>query len=266
MLKDLLKLKLTKNILLVSSGNIFAAGLGFITLLIITHYLSVEKFGFFNIGITTIFVVSIIADMGVDISVIKFISSSLGKNMEEEAKKFFHLGLFIKVITSLFAAFVLFLTADMVAIFFFNERSLSIILKISAIGIVLRSIYMYIKSVLYAYEFFKASVIQQLFIDIFKLLLVIVSVYALTFGTELALGIFALSPIIGIFIGYLYLSRVVSFSLWKGQFTEIKELFSYSKWIYLGSICDAMFYYSAIYLLTFMLSSEAVGVYSLAMN
>ena len=82
---DLFLSQLAKHLTLVFAGNVFAAGLGFLTLIIISRHITVSDFGFFNIAISIIIIAPLLASIGMDTSMIKFASSYLSRDQEAEA-------------------------------------------------------------------------------------------------------------------------------------------------------------------------------------
>lgn len=63
-IEDLVTFRLAKHLTLVITGNIFAAFLGFIALLVISKGLSVSNFGLFNIAISAMLIASSFSGLG----------------------------------------------------------------------------------------------------------------------------------------------------------------------------------------------------------
>ena len=69
---NLVTSKLARHLTLVFTGNIFAAGLGFFAIVIVSRELTVSDFGLFNLARSTMLIAALIAGLGTDTSMIKF--------------------------------------------------------------------------------------------------------------------------------------------------------------------------------------------------
>ncbi len=84
-------------------------------------------------------------------------------------------------------------------------------------------------------------------------------------NTFAAVTAFAFAPLIGGLLGFGL--------LWQKFFAEGKpiqnlfsQLFSYSKWLFVSNVCEITLPFVGIFMLAKMLSSEAAGIYGLALN
>ena len=73
-LKEIFKSKGTKDILVVSSGKIFASGLGFLASIILARKLGPEDFGLFSLSLAMMIVISGITGGSIDQATVKFSS------------------------------------------------------------------------------------------------------------------------------------------------------------------------------------------------
>ena len=76
-IKDLVTHRLAKHLTLVFTGNIFAAFLGFLAVLIVSRGLTVYNFGLFNMAISAMLIASRLSGLGMDTAMIRFILSYL---------------------------------------------------------------------------------------------------------------------------------------------------------------------------------------------
>ena len=107
--------QLSRHITLVFAGNIFAAGLGFLAVLIISKHLSVSGFGLFNIALSTILITRLLANLGTDAGMIKFASSYLSTGKDTEANQVFKVSFLIRVIASSTLAIIVFFSAPILS-------------------------------------------------------------------------------------------------------------------------------------------------------
>ena len=76
--------EVARNITIVFSGNVFASGIGFFTVIIISKYLSISDFGVFSIAISILHLSRFMTNLGINSSAIKFASSYLGEGKADE--------------------------------------------------------------------------------------------------------------------------------------------------------------------------------------
>lgn len=262
---DLMTSRLAKHLTLVFTGNIFAAGLGFLTVLIISRELSVSDFGLFNLAISVMIIASQLSGLGMNNTMIKFASSYLGEEKTAEAAQVLRTTFLVRILACFVFSVVIYNTAELLSIKVFHYSSLVPLLKLAAFGIFAMSILNYLKSALYTYQMFRMSVLIQNLVDFGKLSTVLVLVFHSKMNVFTAVAFFAITPLIGLLLGYKF--------LWQKLFSKgiqiknlINRLFSYGKWIFVSNACRLTLNYVGIFMLAKMLSSEAVGIYGLALN
>ncbi len=257
--------QLARRLTLVFMGNLFAAGLGFLAVLIISRELTVSDFGLFNMAISVILIASHLASLGMDTGMIKFASSYLGVKKTAEATQVLRLTLLVRVITSFILAAIIFNTAELLSTKVFHYPSLTPLLKLAAFGILAISTLNYLKSALYAYQLFKRAVILQLLVDFSKFFTVIILILSLGMDTLAAVATFAFIPLLGVLLGLGQLRRKL-FSEREPIQNLFRQLFSYSKWVFAGNACRLILPYIGILMLAKMLNSKTVGIYGLALG
>ncbi len=73
-----LKLKIVKDLVIVLSGNVIGAGLGFVTTVLITRTLGPAQFGLFSVALAVMTIASQFSDFGISTGLVRlflFISS-----------------------------------------------------------------------------------------------------------------------------------------------------------------------------------------------
>jgi len=261
----LLTSQIARDLSLVSTGNIFATGLGFLSVLVISRDLSVSDFGLFNIAVSVILMVPPLIDFGINAGMIKFASTYLGMGKITEASEVFRTTLIVKTATSLVFTLILFNGASLVSLKIFNYPDLVPLIQLSAIGVFSVSLFNYLKSALFTYKLFKECVFIQILVDLIKLLSVIVLILTLSLSTFNAVAVFAFIPFVGVLASFKHTSRYL-FIKGKPEKNLFQQLFSFSKWKFISNICTAVFPYIGIFMVAKILDSTASGVYGLAMN
>lgn len=257
--------QLARHLTLVFTGNVFAAGLGFLSILMISRVLSVSDFGLFNIAMSVILVVPDISTLGMDTSMMKFSSSYLSTGKTTEAAEAFKTTLFMRTVVAFFFATAIFRAAPLVSKALFGHPDMSSLIRLAASGVLFVSIFNYLKSVLYSYKMFKECVILQLLVDLVKLAAAAALIFSLKMTTFAAVGVFAFIPVVGILLGFWKIKDKV-FAGRKPINGLAGRLLSYSKWTFITIICRRIFYHIGIFMLVKMVSIEATGTYGLALN
>jgi len=263
---DLAPSTLTKNLFTVFTGNISAAAIGFLTILIISRMLTVNDFGLFNLAISFMLIGSAVSALGMQTPMVKFVSSYLAVQKTAEANHVLKITLAVRMITGVLLAFIAFNTAEIISTKVYNYPDLTPLLKVASFGIIGVTIFNYMRSALHAYHLFKWSVILQILVDIGKLSITVVLIFLLgRLDASAAVTAFAVAPILGFFLGLWRLRN--SLMLQKNAvFSIVGRLFSYSKWTFLANACNMAFRFTGIFMLAKMSGSEAVGTYGLAVN
>ena len=257
--------QLARNLTLVFAGNFLAAGLGFLSVLIISRALSVSDFGLFNMAISVILIVPYLATLGMDTSMIKFASSYLSTGKITEATQVFRETLFVRVITSTIIAIVIYSTAPLLSKRIFHYPNLVPLIRLAAFGVLSVPLFNYVKSALYIYRLFKDCVMLQLLVDFAKLFTVGILIFSLKLNTFSAVAVFTFIPLLGVLFGFWQI-RPKLFSKGKSPRSLFGQLLSYSKWVFVSNVCATLFLYIAIFMLAKMLGIKATGIYGLALN
>lgn len=250
---------------LVFSGNIFAAGLGFLTVLIISRKLTVSDFGLFNVAISIIPITFYLSCLGMNTAMVTIASSYLCENKKAEAFHVLKASFFVITVLGSFFAGIIFLTADFLSEKVFQIPSLTPLLKLAAFGGLSVSLLNYLKSTLHVFQMFRWSVAVQLFVDGAKLFAVIGSIFFLQVNVLVAVAIFTFVPFLSLMFGFKWFSVILRCEkrVMKGI---IGRFLSYSKWIFVGGTCRLLLPYVGLFMITKIIDSKAAGFYGLALN
>ncbi|MFC1658841.1 oligosaccharide flippase family protein [Candidatus Omnitrophota bacterium] len=262
---NLIKSQLARHLTLVFAGNLLAAGLGFITVLMISRSLSVSDFGMFNLAISVIIIAPSLASLGMDTSMIKFASSYLGRNQTSEAAEVLRINFYARIIVGSVLAIIIFAGAGIFSKRVLNYPGLATLLKLTAFGVLATGIFNYLKSALYIHKLFNRYVLLQLLFDLSKLLIAGLLIFSRKLSVFYAVLIFSLVPLLAALPGFWQIRNKLAA---KKVYVPglLKQLLSYSKWAFINNVCSRLFPYISIFMLAKMLSSHAVGIYGLALN
>ena len=250
----------------VFTGNVFAAGLGFLAVLIVSRKLTVSDFGLFTIALAVIRLVSNLSALGMDTGMIKHASSFLIDKKTTEAKQVFKTTFIFRLTLSFIIAGIVFASAGLLSTKVFHCSDFVYALKFAAFGGLIVSLVNYIRSVYHAYQSFKISIYFQVLADFGKFISIIVLSFFLCITVNIAVAIFAFVPALSVILGFWKLRNELF--LTKKLLTKniCHQLFSYGKWLAVSSVCGLILPHVSIFMLATMLDSEASGLYGLALN
>lgn len=257
--------QLARHLALVFTGNIFSAGIGFLALLIISRILTISDYGLFNIVISVLLIVRLVANFGMNTTMMKFVSSYLGRDKRAEAAEVVRVSLYIKITISLIISVIVFFSAGLMSEKIFHDARLIPLFKLSSFGILLISIFFYVKAMLYAYKKFTGCVALQIFVDLFKLITILVLIFISKLNVSSAIVAFCFIPSLGIVLGLWQIRREVFIK--KIQIGGLlRQLLSFSKWIFMSAVSRSAFHNLGLLMLARMLNSKAAGIYGLSLN
>ncbi|MDO8283299.1 MAG: oligosaccharide flippase family protein [Thermodesulfovibrionia bacterium] len=255
-----------KDLSLVITGNVSAAGLGFLAVLLISRELSVSDFGLFNMALSIMIIVSRLAELGMEAPIVKFTSSYLAANRAADADSVLRMAFRIRLATALIFAVLTFIAADMISTRLYDYPDLAPLIKLVSSGVLGIAVFGYIRSALHAYQLFRRSVMLQLLVDLAKFLAVAAMIFLFRgIDTFSAVSAFVFAPLLGVLLGFrelrgkLFPEKIVVKNL-------LSRFVSYSKWRFVSNICVTVLPYIGIFMIAKMADSKAAGIYGLAVN
>lgn len=257
--------KTAKNAIIVTGGNFAGQVLGFLATLILIRHLGPERFGMVTVAITVMGLASQLSDLGISAGFIRF-ASKYFKREPRKAELLMQLTLYLKTAIATLILIVGWFIADPLAVYVFGEPDLFPLIQLAFVGSLGITLWGYLQAIMQAREWF----IKYVWINILNSALKLIGVVALvTYGalTELnALMVIALMPFATFFLnGFLvpkkFLKTPSSFSEKKELFLE---LFHFSKWITLSTLCTMLMMRLDVLLLQSLTSAELVGIYASA--
>ncbi len=187
---------IAKAAIIILFGTIFIKLLTYVFRIIIART-GVENYGLISLGLAVYGVISVICIFGMDTGLYGLLSRTIQKE-EEKAKEFIVSAVKISLALSLILSFLLFILSDWLALTYFHNENLKIIIQIIAISIpfgVFRSI---IQTTLRSFQLVKLDTAIRIFENITKLIIVIILLYfglgVIGIALSYSLNIFKFSP------------------------------------------------------------------------
>lgn len=239
-------------------------GLAFFGLL--AQVLGVANFGVFNVVVEVLALVAGVANLGTDTGLVNFISRY--KLNHEKLQRFLKVGLFIKLLTSIFIIIAGYALAPFIALEIFQKAELIDGLRLAAFGVASSLLFSFTTSVLQGYQKFKIWGAIQIATNLLRLILLSLlggSFVVNSINPELlnySLLIYILMPAFGFFVGFLFISP--SFLQVKGESKVLGEFLHYNKWIAAMAVISAISSRLDTFIAARVLEISAVGLYSAA--
>ena len=152
------------------STNIFAKGGSFIFTVILARLLLPEMFGLYSLALSTIIIFAAVSELGINQTVIRFISKELGKKRKKLKAYLFYFGK-IKIILVFFSAVLLLILANYISNNFY-QKPIFLALLAGALYIIFIQIMGFLQSMLRASNYFKAVFKREIIFQISRIILV----------------------------------------------------------------------------------------------
>lgn len=255
--------KTLRNTGVVFAGSIIASIFSLITILILSRTLGPAVYGVFSLVGSVVLLLISFTDFGISTALSKFIAP-LEDKFTKRATSFFRSVFWIKALLGL--------TTVLLGLIFLYPISLwlggSYLEGPLVIGFIIAgvlSFYAYIPAALQALQKFWVISLMTVFSNLLKLLLIIIllSIGYLTLWNALYVNLFI--ALIVLLIGSLILPRFfISRIDWAEDLKSMRALFSFTKWLAISYIFNAIAARLDILLLSHFKSVEEVGYYALA--
>jgi len=244
-------------------GNIVAAGLGFLSMVIVSRVLGPYNFGILSIVMAVIAVINGLTDFGIGTGVVRFSSLYLENNQDRAdalMKLAFNLEIIIGVLIVIFGLIFVHPLANLL-----GGEYLVFPLKLALLGGLGLSMSAYVNMIMQAYQKFLKFSLLAIGVAFLKLagigILFVLSILSL----NNAVILYAVIPVIGFIIGFFLIPKKF---LWQKPQTSQKEvfieLFHFSKWLMVSFLATTIIGRLDIFLLSHFRGSEQVGIYAAA--
>jgi len=245
--------------------KIIGSLLGYVFLLLVTRTAGAEVWGIFALCLAFLNISSIFSRMGVDIAILKFISSF--KEDIAKAKAIYMKGLKLVIPLSIFFSLILYFSSDIIAISIFNKSKLTPFIQLISFAILPFTI-----SYLNAQSFRGLKKISHFafFQHVSKFLLAIIFFVGISFFTEIPIQ----QNIFYAFIGALYCTMILSTILLKQEDVVEKEISPISSKILFKTAFPMMLSTSILLIMSWadsiiigIFKTEAeIGIYNVAIK
>jgi len=258
--------KVLKNSIYNSSGVFIGNVAGIILTIILARLLRPELFGIYHLALAVGFLLLTFTDLGINGTLIRYVSHALGRNDETLARSYFKYLVKIKLVLSLLVSVILFLLAKPLAIHVFHKPSLFLPLEIIAAFIFLYALLGFTNSAFNAFQEFKYNTIRSTIYEGLRLLLIPLFVI-LGYSVWGALVGFCLS-ILGAFLVLFYFLVKKHAFLLRGEVKRIdrKRILRFLSFLTIGSISGVVFAYVDSIMLGIFMAAEYVGFYRASYN
>jgi O-antigen/teichoic acid export membrane protein len=240
------------------------------TVILARFLLGPELFGLYSLALTTILFFAVFADLGINQTLVKFVSSSLSKNNEKKAKSYFIYLVRIKLILTLIAALVLLITAKFIANNYYQKPEIYLALLAGASYLILAVFLGVFNGLFESLNNFKKGFYSNIILESSRLILVpaIILLAINKVSTELLLGIIFIALAFSFVLAflYIYISAKKQISLLRQDREELsqrekRKLNSFILTLSTIAISGVLFGYIDTLMLGRFVKAEFIGYY-----
>jgi len=255
---NLAKTKTAKDTYLVLMGNSLAGFLGMVLIILISRILGPKEFGIFSVLFSLMALFSKLADFGFNFAMVREISQSRAKGEKDRIKKIFSTVFCVKIILSIFIAFLGFILVNFISQALF--KSPGVINPFLLLGFSLFVFYDLVRVFFEANKRFWKSVTMYLGANLIKLILVVLALFLLPQFKDY-IFIYILGPFL---IALIFFSRTKLGLKLRFYKEEFKKLFKFSAWMGVSVVFAALAENLNVLMISSRLSSFETGIYSAA--
>ena len=255
-----------KNSIYNSSGTLIVNISGVILTVILARLLSPEDYGIYYLAISIGFFLLTFTDLGVNGTLVRYVSHAIGNNDKKLARSYFRYLLKFNIFLTLTVSISLILFAKPLAYGVFNKPSLFLPLEAMGIFVLLMSFVTFLRMGFNALHQFKYETLKSLIYEVLRLILIptFILLGFSVFGAMIAL---CLSVIVTLLVLLYFMIKNYSFLL-KGEVVPIdqKKIHKFIVFLTIGSISGVIFTYVDSIMLGIYLPAEFVGFYKAGSN
>jgi len=251
-----------KETLITSSGTILSGIFGLVYYILSARVLEPAGFGIFSVSTATIALLASIANIGIDTGIVRFVGKYHGTD-NLKVKKIIKYAFNIKIVSIVVLNVVGWFAMPFIVNKILQKPELLFPLRLSLLGAATSMLLSFVVSVIQAIQKFVVWSILTTFINILRLIVLILLVYFGLVNVNSGIYLYILSPLIGFFIGLFYIPKFVDV---KNENEVSKELFNYNKWIAIFTLIVAVSSRVDTFITTRLLTLKDVGIYSVAVN
>ncbi len=238
-----------------------------IFVMIIARFLKPEGFGIYNLAMSILPVFLIMADIGINQTLLRYFSFALGKKSPAKAASYLKYLLKIKMMITFSLAVLLLLLSYPLSIYIFRKPELFLPLVILSFYLILMSFEAFYEKIFYVIKQVKYLTIKEIFFQILRILLAL-AVFSVVAENNRVVAL-SLSLFISILLTFLlilwFLKRLTPYIYQKSEEKiDKKKVLTFLKYMVFGSLTTVFFLHIDVIMLGIFLKSEYIGFYSAA--
>ena len=235
--------------------------------IIIARMLQPELFGLYSLALSVMFILITFADLGINATMMRYVSDALGKGNKKKATSYFSYLLRIKFFLTLAFSVVLLIASYPLANYVFNKPDLFMPLIFCSFYMLFLSFVGFYESTFYTVQKVKFVTLKEAIYQILKILLTILGVYLIANKV--------VGAMVGLIISTIFTLALLVFLTHKTQGylfeksskiadEEKRKLHKFLFYLTLSSITAVFFLYIDIVMLGAFVKSEFIGYYRAA--
>jgi len=241
---------------------------GLIFTIIVARFLFPELFGIYSIALTVILTIATFTDLGINSTLIRYLAESLKiktNKTKQEARSRFSFLFNFKIILTAIVALLLFLLAEIIAVYVFNKPLLTLPLRIGAVYLFIISLQGFFSSVFYSLQKVNYSAIAEAIFQVLRIALVLVF-FKFYSSVDSIFVILTIAIFISFVFLYIVISKNYDFLMGGPKFklnkSEKSRLLSFFGWLTISSISLVFFVHIDTFMLGIFLPAEFAGYYN----
>lgn len=266
-LSNKLSSRTVKDSALVFAGNFAGQGLGFLSTLILIRELGPARFGVLSTVLTIMALATQFTDLGISTGFVRYASKYL-KEDQRKAEILFKITLYLKLSIGLLVLFLGLIITRPLSSYIFNTSEVEPLIRLAFIGSLGSTLWGFLQAILQAKQWFMKYAWINVFNNCIKLMGISWLAWTGSISQKNALIVIILIPFIGFFVDSFLVPK--SFLKIKAEKEEKKqvflELFHFSKWITLATLCTMLITRIDVLLLQALSTSDQVGIYNSALQ
>lgn len=257
--------KISKGATFLLAGIVVSKLFTYLHRIIIARYLGADVYGLFNLGLAVIGIILSLVLVGLPLGLLRYISYYYGKNDNNSIYAVINSALKIILPLSLIFAFLLFIFAEKISLFFFHNESMRSVLKLLSFAIPVSALATCTDYILQAFQKVNYLIISRNIVE--PILKVAASAIVIYLGYSL-LGITAVylfSLLITALLMAYFLKKMLSFKkILRAPYTLFRQMLHFSVPLMLSDIFSMLLVWSDTLILGYFVSAVQVGIYNAA--
>ncbi len=249
---------------LINTSGTFVIGLiGLIFYVLVARHLGPEQFGLFTVAASILVVGADIFDFGTNTGIVRFVAQAISEKKLNQASKIAKFAFVFKSLIGVALAIVGFLISEPLANLVFKQPQLANVLPLAFLGILITLWLGFFNSVLQAFKKFLQAIIINFAANLLRLVAILVLVFLGKVAILTTMAVFAISPILGVFAGWLILPLKGIYQSKIDKDLALKFL-GFNKWIAVGFMLAAIQVRLPNFLLVRLSDAVQTGLFSVA--